>query len=136
MKSVREIMDRMRARGWRPGDPAAPEDVAQLERTFDLTLPEDYRQYLLEAGGGPTRSPEALTGLWPASSLLVWNRHYGIPWNFPGLIGIGNDGFLVYAYDFRNPQTPIVSLGLSSSVWDDVVIDADSFTEWLERRIP
>ncbi|HYF00060.1 MAG TPA: SMI1/KNR4 family protein, partial [Planctomycetota bacterium] len=122
MRSVKDVLDRMRARGWRPAAPAHPGHVAQVEKEFDLTLPEDYRLYLLEAGGGPTLSPEAFTGLWPAASLLVWNRHYRIPWNFPGLLGIGNDGFLVYAYDFRQPQAPIVSLGLSSSVWDDVVV--------------
>ena len=136
MKSVREVMDRMRVRGWRPGAPARAEHVAQVEKAFDLSLPSDYRDFLLEAGGGPTMSPEAFTGLWPAASLLVWNRHYAIPWNFPGLLGIGNDGFLVYAFDFREPGIPIVSLGLSSSVWEDVVVDADTFTEWLERRIP
>jgi hypothetical protein len=29
-----------------------------------------------------------------------------------------------------------VSLGLSSSVWGDVLKEADSFTEWLDYNVP
>ena len=135
MAGIREILDRLRASGFRSGGPATLEDVARFEAEFDLSLPADYREYLLAAGGGPFTAPEAVTGLWPLASLAVWNRHYRIPWNFPGLVGIGNDGFLVYAYDFRPTPPVIASLGLSSSIWDDVVTDADTFTEWLERRV-
>ena len=49
---------------------------------------------------------------------------------------LGNDGFLVYALDYRESPPVISSLGLSSSVWEDVVVEADTFTEWLERRLP
>jgi hypothetical protein len=50
-------------------------------------------------------------------------------------VGIGNDGFLVYAFDFRSNPPVVVSLGMSSSLWEDVVTDADTFSEWLERRL-
>lgn len=135
MSRVRDLLARLGAVGFRSGGPARPEEVARLEREFDLSLPPDYREYLLEAGGGPTTAPEAVTGLWPVASIALFNRRYRIPWNFPGLVGIGNDGFLVYAFDFRSSPPVIASLGLSSSLWDDVVTDADSFAEWLERRI-
>ena len=133
---MRDLMARMRARGWKPGGASLETDVARLEKEFDLSFPADYREYLLTAGGGPSTAPEAYTGLWPVSSIAVFNRRYRIPWNFPGLFGIGNDGFLVYAIDFREAETVIASLGLSSSIWEDVVTDADTFSEWLERRIP
>ena len=136
MAGIRELLDQMRPKGWRPGGPAPEADVARHEREFDLGFPPDYREYLLDAGGGPSTAPEAYTGLWPVASLPVFNRHYRIPWNFPGLFGIGNDGFLVYAFDFRGADPVIASLGLSSSIWDDVVTDADTFAEWLERRMP
>jgi hypothetical protein len=129
-------MRQMIARGWKPGGPAVPERVDVLEREFDVTLPSDYREYLLAAGGGEATAPEAYTGLWPVSILSVFNRRYRIPWNFPGLFGIGNDGFLVYALDYRTEPPTVASLGLSSSVWEDVVTEADTFVEWLERRLP
>ena len=129
MRSVREILDLLRAKGWREGAPSSEADILRLEKTFDLTWPEDYREYLRSAGGGAETSPETITGL------AELNRSFGIPWNFPGLVGIGNDGFLVYAFDFRSSPPVIASLGLSSSIWEDVVTDADSFSEWLERRL-
>jgi hypothetical protein len=135
MASIRDLLVRLAAAGFRSGGPASPDAVARLETEFDLSLPPDYREYLLAAGGGPSTAPDAVTGLWPLASIAVFNRTYRIPWIFPGLVGIGNDGFLVYAYDFRNSPPVIASLGLSSSLWDDVVTDADTFTEWLERRI-
>lgn len=135
MASVAQLLERLRKRGWKPGGPGREEDILRLEKSFDLAWPADYREYLAAAGGGPSTSPESVTGLWPLASIAVFNRHYRIPWNFPGLVGIGNDGFLVYAYDFRPTPPVIASLGLSSSVWDDVVTDADSFAEWLERRV-
>lgn len=130
-------MKQMLAKGWRPGGPANPETVAQIETWFDVTFPPDYREFLLAVGGGEAAAPEAYTGLWPVKIIPVFNRRYMIPWNFPGLFGIGNDGFLVYALDYRPVGDPVVSsLGLSSSVWEDVVVEADTFSEWLERRLP
>jgi hypothetical protein len=135
MRTVREILDLLRAKGLRAGGPSSEADILRLEKTFDLTWPEDYREYLRAAGGGPASAPEAITGLWPLASIAVFNRSYRIPWNFPGLVGIGNDGFLVYAFDFRSSPPVIASLGLTSSIWEDVVTDADTFSEWLERRL-
>ena len=134
--SVEDVLKRMIARGWKPGGPGAEEAIARLEAEFDVTFPDDYRVFLRAAGGGEATAPEAYTGLWPLKIIPVFNRRYRIPWNFPGLFGIGNDGFLVYAFDFRGEAPVIASLGLSSSVWDDVVTDADTFAEWLERRLP
>jgi hypothetical protein len=136
MRSVDQVLQEMSAKGWKPGGPASEEAVGRFEAEFDVTLPADYRRYLLAAGGGEARAPEAYTGLWPIQILSVFNRRYRIPWIFPGLLGIGNDGFLVYAIDFRGETPVIASLGLSSSLWDDVVTESDTFVEWLERRLP
>jgi hypothetical protein len=134
--SVEDLMQRMRERGWKPGGPAGEEAVARIEKEFDVTFPADYRAYLVAAGGGDTTAPEAYTGLLPVKILSMFNRSYRIPWNFPGLFAIGNDGFLVYVIDYRGISPVIASIGMSSSVWEDVVTETDTFAEWLERRIP
>jgi hypothetical protein len=133
---VEDLMKRMRDRGWKPGGPAGEEAVARVEKEFDVSFPPDYRAYLVAAGGGETTAPEAYTGLLPVKILSMFNRSYRIPWNFPGLFAIGNDGFLVYVIDYRGPSPVIASIGMSSSVWEDVVTETDTFAEWLERRIP
>ena len=136
MSRVDELMKRMLSRGWKPGGPAADEAVGRIEKEFDVTFPADYRAYLIAAGGGDTTAPESYTGLLPVKILSLFNRSYRIPWNFPGLFAIGNDGFLVYVLDYRTAPPVVASIGLSSSVWEDVVTETDTFTEWLERRIP
>jgi len=129
-------MRRMRARGWKPGGPAGDGAVARIEKEFDVTFPADYREYLVAAGGGESTAPESFTGLLPVKILSLFNRSYRIPWNFPGLFAIGNDGFLVYVLDYRAGAPVVASIGMSSSVWEDVVTETDTFAEWLERRIP
>lgn len=136
MAAVDELMNRMRAKGWKPGGPATEEAVSRVEKEYDVSFPADYRAFLLAAGGGDTIAPEAYTGLLPVKILSLFNRSYRIPWNFPGLFAIGNDGFLVYVLDFREKNPVVASIGMSSSVWEDVVTETDTFTEWLERRIP
>ena len=136
MARIDELMKRMLAKGWKPGGPADPDAVARIEKEFDITFPADYRTYLNAVGGGETTAPEAYTGLLPVKILSLFNRSYRIPWNFPGLFAIGNDGFLVYVFDYRSDPPVVASIGMSSSVWEDVVTETDTFTEWLERRIP
>jgi hypothetical protein len=136
MARMDELMKRMLSKGWKPGGPASDESVARIEKEFDVTFPADYRAYLIAAGGGETMAPEAYTGLLPVKILAIFNRSYRIPWNFPGLFAIGNDGFLVYVLDYRTEPPVVASIGLSSSVWEDVVTETDTFSEWLERRIP
>ena len=136
MATVEALMHEMIMKGWKPGGPGSDAAVSGIEAQFDVTFPPDYRTYLLAAGGGEATAPEAYTGLWPIKIVSDFNRRYRIPWNFPGLFGIGNDGFLVYALDYREGEPLISSLGLSSSVWEDVVVEADTFCEWLERRLP
>jgi hypothetical protein len=133
---IDDVMKRMHERGWRPGGSAAEDAVARVEKEFDVSFPADYRAYLLAAGGGDTQAPEAYTGLLPVKILSLFNRSYRIPWNFPGLFAISNDGFLVYVLDYRGGAPVVASIGMSSSVWEDVVTDSDTFAEWLERRIP
>ena len=129
-------MRRMLAKGFRAGSPATEIQVRNLERQVG-PLPLDYRSFLLTFGGGEANAPEAWRGLWRLDDLWSLNQHYHVPQNFPGLLAIGNQAFMVYALDLNNPdQAPLVSLGLSSSVWDDVLKEADTFTEWLDANVP
>ncbi|MBI4565966.1 MAG: SMI1/KNR4 family protein [Planctomycetes bacterium] len=135
--SIDAVIDRMMSLGWKPGIPASEQQVRRLEQKVGAALPTDYRSFLLIAGGGDPQASEAWRGLWRIGDLWTWNCRYHIPDNFPGLLAIGNEGFMVYALDLRRPESrPVVSLGLSSSVWDDVLQEASSFVEWMDRAIP
>jgi hypothetical protein len=136
MNRIETVMNRMVARGFRAGAPASEMQVRALER-HSGPLPADYRAFLLTFGGGEPGSPQGWRGLWRIENLLGLNSSYHVQATFPGLLAIGNQAFMLYALDLTDPaQSPLVSLGLSSSLWDDVLREADSFAEWMDERVP
>lgn len=136
MAKIDDVMQRMVRKGFKPGASATEVQVRTLEKHTGA-LPEDYRAFLLTFGGGETGSPYAWRGLWRIEDLWSLNVRYRLPENFPGLLAIGNQAFMLYALDLNDPdRTALVSLGLSSSLWEDVLKEADSFTEWLDAIVP
>jgi hypothetical protein len=136
MIGIDDVMRRMVAKGFRGGIPATEIQVRSLERRTG-PLPPDYRNFLLTFGGGETGELEAWRSLWRIENLWGLNERYKLPVNFPGLLAIGNQAFMVYAINLSDPdRTPLVSLGLSSSLWEDVLVEADSFAEWMDNHVP
>ena len=136
MSLIDDVMRRMVARGFRPGAPASEPQVRGLEQRTGA-LPADYREFLLTFGGGEPSAFEAWRGLWRIEKLWTWNESYHLPENFPGLLAIGNHAYMLYALNLKDPdRAPLVSLGLSSSLWEDVLIEADSFAEWMDALVP
>ncbi|HTF57040.1 MAG TPA: SMI1/KNR4 family protein [Planctomycetota bacterium] len=134
--SIDDVMRRMREKGFRAGTPSTEIQVRRLEKEFGSRLPDDYRSFLLAFGGGESGAFEAWRGLWRIADLWTLNSRYHVQENFPGLLAIGNQAFMLYALDLRGEAAPLVSLGLSSSLWEDVLLEADSFTEWLDAIVP
>jgi hypothetical protein len=131
------VLERMIGNGFKAGLPASEIQVRRLEKEAGARLPEDYRSFLLSCGGGEPGALEAWRGLWRLGDIMSMNRGYRVQENFPGLLAIGNQAYMVYALDLREPgEAPLVSLGLSSSLWEDVLREADSFTEWMDERVP
>lgn len=136
MNGIDDVMRRMVARGFRAGIPATEMQVRSLERRTG-PLPPDYRDFLLTFGGGEAGAFEAWRGLWRIEDLWTLNERYHLPDNFPGLLAIGNQAFMMYALNLHDPdRAPLVSLGFSSSLWDDVLEEADSFAEWMDNHVP
>ena len=136
MIGIDDVMRRMVAKGFRAGVPATEIQVRSLERRTG-PLPADYRDFLLTFGGGESGAFEAWRGLWRIEDLWTLNERYHLPHNFPGLLAIGNQAFMMYALNLHDPdRAPLVSLGFSSSLWDDVLVEADSFAEWMDNHVP
>lgn len=125
----------MEERGWTPEGPADPAAVAAAEEALGVIFPSDYRRFLLATGRPSRRDP--WFGLWRIDELVNLNLHLPLFRWYPGLIGIGScGGFLVFALDYREGPVPrVVSVGLSSSELSDVQVEADTFSEWLERTL-
>ena len=114
---------------------ASEAEIAAVERDLGVPLPADHRRFLLAAGG--TSAAPAWRGLWRVDELVSLNANLPLFRWFGGLVGIGNEGFVVYALDYRRgPDPALVSVGLSSSDWTDVSPLAPTFAEWLEGTLP
>ncbi len=115
---------------------ANEEEVAAAEAELGVPFPAAYRRFLLLAGGA-SRAP-AWRGLWRVDELVSLNRSLPVFRWFGGLLGIGNEGFLVYALDYRAgaEEPPLVSVGLSSSDPSDVAPVAERFADWLGETLP
>ena len=136
MNRIETVMNRMISQGFRAGTPASELQVRSLERQSG-PLPDDYRSFLLTFGGGEPESPQAWRGLWRIENVWSLNASYKLPRTFPGLLAIGNQAFMMYALDLNDPaRAPLVSLGLSSSLWEDVIKEAESFAEWMDELVP
>jgi hypothetical protein len=132
---IQTLLDRLRAAGWVAPPPAPEETVGEVEDSIGVPFPPDYRAFLLAAGGDPRES--AWRGLWSLEQVRSLNRSMPIFQWFGGLVGIGNEGFVVYALDYRGEGSPpVVSLGLSASDPAEIEIEAASFSDWLEGTLP
>ncbi|HET6202441.1 MAG TPA: SMI1/KNR4 family protein [Planctomycetota bacterium] len=110
--------------------------VEAAEGELGVPFPASYRRFLLLAGGA-SRAP-GWRGLWRVDELVSLNRSLPLFQWFGGLVGVGNEGFLVYALDYRaeGEEPPLVTLGLSSSDPADVTALAERFEDWLRETLP
>src|SRR5262245_35520345 len=128
--SIDEFVQSLMKKGWKPNPPASSIQLINLERQYGVRFPHDFREFFGFSNGGGPRAAVAYRGLMNLAELPLFNSQYKVQHNFPGLVAFANEGFLVYALDFRRDEVVVVSLGLSSSIWDDVECEADSFCEW------
>jgi hypothetical protein len=131
---MRVLVAEMRSRGASLGTRCAEPALRALESQLRVPLPPDYCAFLLEAGGATSRG--LWRGLWKIDEIAGLNRSLPVFRWFGGLIGIGNEGFSLYAFDYRRGPLPsVVSLGLSSSDWSDVTQEARMFEEWVRGSL-
>ena len=131
---MRILVASMRAKGASLSGTCAEAAVLLLEQQLRVPLPPDYRAFLREAGGASARG--IWRGLWKIDEIASLNRVLPVFQWFGGLIGFGNEGFSVYAFDYRRGPVPtVVMLGLSSSDWEDVTQEAATFEEWVRGSL-
>ena len=135
MARLRELLDRLRAAGWKPGSPVSLAEVDAAEMRLGCMLPPTYREFLVASGRANGSASHSWRGLWDVDQLVSLNKSLPLFQWFEGLIGIGNEGFMVLALNFREPTCPVVSLGMSCSLWDEVNLEAESFEEWLAGTV-
>ena len=132
MSRIPTIVQRMQRAGWKPGGPITRAEVDAAEMYIGFMLPPAYREFLIAAG--KTEAP-TWRGLWNLQEMVSLNRSLPLFRWFEGLVGIGNEGFMVVALNYRAQEPTVVTMGMSSSDWAEVVTEAESFEEWLAGTV-
>jgi hypothetical protein len=131
---IAALRERAEAAGIPLGRPSTESAVAELERDLGVPLSLDYRAWLESSGGEGGAQP--WRGLWRVSEVAGLNRSLPAFQWFGGLIGFGNEGFMVHAFDYRKGYPPpVVSFGLSSSEWADLAPGAETFEAWVRASL-
>jgi SMI1-KNR4 cell-wall len=115
---------------------AYEEQIAHVERHFDVRLPEDYRRFLGTQGSMEGVVPPAgdYLVLYPVDQLVDFNAAGAIQERFPGAMSIGGDGSReMLIYDFREDPPPLVLLDITAEDWSAALYQAPSLSALLER---
>lgn len=130
---MEELLEEIAATWYKePG--ANSSQIESLEQELKVTLPEDYRHFLLWSDGGEGDIGKCYLSLWSIGEIPQLNSDYLISHYVPGLVGIGTDGgSICYALDFRQDRVSpsFVSVPLGDLDYESVVIIAPTFSEGL-----
>jgi len=127
--SLNAEVERLTEKLAKPG-PIAQDALDASGQALGITWPDDYRSYMLEAGGGEGWIGDGYLALWPANELVETNL--AVIKDFaPNLVGIGtNGGGELFAYDTSKPNPVVV---MAPSVDLGSPIEVGSFRELLRR---
>lgn len=100
------ILERLRAlpkSQWKTSPPADPESLEALESKYDLQLPADYRELMLETNGCGLYGHATQLNLEPPDELLWHSEDPRFTEHLPGMFVIGDDnGDALFYYDPAN----------------------------------
>lgn len=125
---------------WDGNAPASPGDIADLVAWSPAPLPAEYLELLRLSNGGHASLAgyPSYSRIWPARTVVEYNRDYEVQRWVPGFVGFGDDGGpVLIGFDTRNGlpypirAVPFVPLEWASA--DDVAAD---FKEFIGRMLP
>lgn len=120
--------------GFTSVSPSREEDICAIELDYGISLPEDYRQCLLNYGGGEGFVGKRYLMLWNAGQIIPYNAEYEIEVYAPGLLVFGSSGGGEgYAFDLKKECKDIVAVPFVGVSLEDAISIASSFTEFLEK---
>lgn len=115
--------------------PPRPEEIDAAERCLDVTLPQDYRSWLLATGGEEKWFGEVYLALFTLEDVLAVTEAADAQDRLPGFVAIGSDGGgELFAFDVRTDPPPVVMINGVCAGWHEGLLQAGSFTEFLAQR--
>ena len=109
---------------------AALDALDSVEAALSVTLPDDYRNAMLEANGGDTDFGKSWVILWPVEEVVHWNvlaSEFRQGLTLFGTNGGGED----YAWDWRSDRHALYVVVPSIGGIEDAIPCGHSFDEFL-----
>ncbi len=106
--------------------------IKDIENRFDVKLPQDYIDYMIENNGYVGIINEDYVDIWELESITLQNERYDSEEFYPGLVLFGSDGGgEAYAFD-KNNNMNIVDVPFIGDE-NDIIVVSKSFNEFLEK---
>jgi len=120
--------------GFRRNAPSTLAAVANLETTLGLSLPLDYRDFLVWADGREGDVGDLYLSMWTVEQVVELNTLYSITTRMgQGFVGIGTDGGdYCFALDLRSGERFVV-VPLGALAEDEVKALASDLVDGLTR---
>ncbi len=126
-----DIIEILKQNGWNSfPNVATEEDIANLEKTFNTKIPEDYKKLLRFSDGGSLYGFKTPLTFYPVETILVLYDEFDYYQDIPQSLIFGNDGgSTIYAYDLRDEQMNILFFRLDDARYDNIIYEAESLSD-------
>lgn len=121
-------------RNFRSNEPSTEVGLCRIESDLGLKFPIDYREFLLQFGGGEGFVGSQYLIFWAADEIGPFNADYEVSEYAPGLLLIGSNGAGEgLAFDLRSERYNIVVVPFIGMSLECAKSIAPTFVELLEK---
>jgi len=114
---------------------ATESTIEAAENRLSQRFPDDYRTFLKSKNGLEKWYGDVYLSLYTIDQVVELNEIHGHLAHQPELIHIGSDGGgEAIAFDFRLDPPTVILVNLVSTDWSEAILQAESFTEFMNRR--
>jgi cell wall assembly regulator SMI1 len=109
--------------------------IEAAENRLRQRFPDDYRTFLRSENGLTRWFGDVYLSLYTIEQVVELNEIHGHLAHQPELIHIGSDGGgEAIAFDFRQNPPTLILVNFVSTDWSEAILQAESFTEFMDRR--
>jgi hypothetical protein len=110
------------------------QDILAIEQEYGISLPSDYRSFLIAKSGGEGFVGEQYLILWHAHEVIPFNHDYEVKEYAPGLLLFGsNGGGEGFAYDLRKQCGDIVMVPFIGMDLENAKSISSTFIDFLRK---
>lgn len=136
---MKKLLNRMIKHGWAVEPPGEEKLFPIIEKKYSISLPADYKEFMLLCNGGEGDLVAYYVSLWKLQDVTQLNSDYKINHylkdNFIGFGTDGGDDCWAFNYVDNHRIPKIVKIPLGDLDLASVVTVANTFTEFIQNSL-